>query len=124
MVEEDVRTGMARPSLVAEVKAVMLGTEVPALLPDLTLDALFMAPERRLTEIQRRLLQSVELQKRTIQFSRRNATKKSAKQGLLKYLQRSLRRLPRLGFHAAYLLYSMTLRPSVKRIRKQLNTRP
>jgi hypothetical protein len=123
MVEEDVRTGMARPSLVAEVKAVMQGTDAPAL-PDLTLDTLFMAPERRLTDIQHRLLHSVELQKRTIQFARRNATQKLAKQGLLKYLQRSLRRLPRLGFHAAYLLYSMTLRPAVKRIRQQLNTRP
>jgi hypothetical protein len=124
MVEEDVRTRIARPSLLAEVKAVMLGTDVPAL-PDLTLDAIFMAPERRLTEIQRRLLHSVELQKRTIQFARRNATKKLSKQGLLKYLQRSLRRrLPRLGFHAAYFVYSMTLRPAVKRIRQQLNTRP
>lgn len=122
MVEEDVRTGLVRPSLLADVKAVAQGTDAPTL-PDLTLDALFMAPERRLTDIQHRLLHSAELQKRTVQYARRNATSKLAKLGLLRYLWHYLRRLPGLGFHAAYFVYSMTLRPAVRRIRQQPDTR-
>lgn len=122
MVEEDVRTGKVRPSLLVEVKAVMQGTDASAL-PDLTLDALFMAPERRLTDTRHLLLHSAELQKRTAQYARRNATSKLAKLGLLRYLWHYLRRLPGLGFHATYFIYSMTLRPAVKRIRQQPDTR-
>lgn len=122
MVEEDVRTGQVRPSLLAEVKAVMQGTDAPAL-PDLTLDMLFMAPERRLTDQQYRFLHSAELQRRTIKFARLNSAGKHSKQGLLKYLWGSFRRLPRRSVQAAYHLYSITVRPAVQRLRQQSGSR-
>ncbi len=123
MVEEDIRTGQVRPSLLSDLKGLHLGIDVTPL-PDRTLDALFMAPERRLTDIQHRILHSAELQKRTAhQYARRNATSKLSKLGLLRYLWHYLRRLPKLGFQTAYFVYSMTLRPVVKRIRQQPETR-
>jgi hypothetical protein len=122
IVEEDIRTGQVRPSLLEDLKGLHLVIDVTPL-PDLTLDALFMAPERRLTDIQHRLLHSAELQKRTAQYARRNATSKLSKLGLLRYLWHYLRRLPKLGFNAAYFVYSRTLRPAVKRLRQQPGTR-
>lgn len=122
MVEEDVRTGQVRTSLLAEVKAVMQGTDAPAL-PDLTLDTLFMAPERRLTNQQIRLMQSAELQKRTVKFIKQKSARKRTKQGLLKYLWGSFRRLPRRSVQAAYYLYSITVRPAVQRLRQQSGSR-
>jgi hypothetical protein len=128
-VEEDVRTGLVRPSLLAEVKAVMQGTDALPL-PDLTLDTLFMAPERRLTDQQYRLLHSAELAERTLKFAKRKSARKGSKRGLLNDIQRVfkrflkllwflLRRLPQRIIQAAYRLYSITARPAVQRWRGQ-----
>lgn len=122
MMEEDVRTGQVRPSLLADVKAVLQGMEPPPF-PDLTLDALFTPPERCLTDAQYRLLHSVALQRRTVMFARRNASRKLAKQGLLKFIWRSLRRLPRQCLRALHQIYSVTLRPIVKRLSEQFEAR-
>ncbi len=117
-VEEDVRTGQVRPSLLVEVKAVMQGMDASTL-PDLTLDALFIAPERRLTDQQYRLLHSAELQKRTLKFVKLNSVRKHPKQGLPKYFWGAFRRLSRRSFQAAYYLYSITVRTAVQRLRQQ-----
>jgi hypothetical protein len=133
MVEEDVRTGRVRPSLLAEIRALLEGTDAP-LLPDLTLDPLFIAPERRLTDPQYRLLHSSELQERTLKFARRNSARKGSKRGLLKYFQRLFKRflkflwfsfweLPQRVIRATYLFYPITARPAVQRWREQSRSR-
>ncbi len=134
MVEEDVRTGLARPSLLAEVKTLLQGMNALPL-PDPALDTLFMAPERRLTHHQYRLLHSTELQNRTTKYyKRKSASKhskyykqksasKHSKKSLLKYLWGSFRRLPRRSVQVAYHLYSITVRPVVQRLRQQSGPR-
>lgn len=122
MVEEDIRAGLIRPSLLADVKAVLEGTNTP-LIPDLTLDVLFTPPERRLTDQQYRLLHSDELQMRTLKFAKQRSANKLAKLGLLKYLVYVFRRLPLLAFRTACYIYSMTFRPVVRLVRQQVNQR-
>lgn len=122
MVEEDVRVGQVRPSLLTDVKAIMQGMDFRAL-PDLTLDTLFVAPERRLTDQQRQILHTLMIPKRTAKLSRRNLAGKISKQGLLKFLWASFRRLPRRSIQVVYRLYSTTARPVVQRLRQQSGSR-
>lgn len=124
MVDEDIRSGLARPSLRHDFKALEQGAMSPALF-DTTLDSLFVPPERRLTEEQYLLLHSDELQNRTVKFSRlTKASGKVAKSGEPKARFKSLeqplrffRWLPRLGLRSAYTLYAVTVRSVVKKLR-------
>lgn len=124
MVEEDVRQGKARPSLIAEVKALLNGVEVREL-PDLTLDSLFVFPECRLSATQFQLLNSEDLQRRTLEFAGRNMKRKAFKQkkfGARDSLRRGVKRLRRLlllCLQAAYTGYAATLRPLVKSLRER-----
>lgn len=117
-VEKDVQGGLVRPSLLSDVKALLDGINAP-LIPDLTLDSIFVSPERRLTDIQYRLLHSTELQQRTVEYAKRNTARKLAKQGAWRNLLRSLLWFLRLGYGAAYFVYSITARPAVRRLLQQ-----
>ncbi len=120
MVEDDVRNGLVRPSLLEEVRSLSDSAAIPAV-PDLTLDTLFAAPERRLTAAQRRLLHSPELQARTLQYAQRQAAHKLAsrpwyrRHPILGYIKKPLR----FGYRVAYAAYAASLRPWVKRLRQK-----
>ena len=124
MVNEDIRAGLVRPSLRQDVESLTREQALPVL-PDTTPDAVFVPPELRLTDEQFLLLHSRALQERTIRFGKqRKGTGKAEKggtgKGRLKSIRRSLRfvrRLPQLGLRAAYLVYSVTARPAVTRLR-------
>ncbi|MBR0566019.1 hypothetical protein J5J83_07820 [Azoarcus sp. L1K30] len=131
MVDDDIRAGLVRPSLQCDVNALLEGGVAPQM-PDLTLDSLFVVPEQRLTAEQYLLLHSDELQRRTVRYSKlkkgsgkvaKSRTLKSRLKGFRRPL-RFLRRLPSLGFRAAYVLYSMTARPAVKRLRERSRAKP
>jgi hypothetical protein len=107
-VEKDAQDGLVRPSLLSDVKALLNGACAPPL-PDLTLDSIFVSPERRLDESQYRLLYSAELQKRAVEYAKRNARSKS----------KLSRRLFKLGYQLTYKVYSVSVRPLFVRMRKK-----
>jgi hypothetical protein len=121
MVEEDVHASLVRPSLLSDIKALLDGINAPPM-PDLTLDSIFVPPERRLTDIQYRLLHSAELQMRSIKYAKRKTASKLAKQGTRKSLMHLLRPFLKLGYRAAYFVYSVTARPAVVRLRQKSGT--
>lgn len=126
-VEKDAQDGLVRPSLLSDVRALLNGVKTPSI-PDLTLDSTFVSPECSLTESQYRLLYSTKLQKRTVEYAKRNPV---GKQGmlkyyllrfprrLLKYLLRFSRRLFRLGYQLTYMAYSGSVRPVVVWMRQK-----
>lgn len=122
MAEDDVRNGLVRPSLLEEVRSLSDSAAIPAI-PDLTLDALFAAPECRLTAAQHKLLHSPELQTRTLKYAHRLAAHKRAKQQKewhQKYPVRGyLKKAFRFGYRVAYAAYAASLRPLVKRLRQK-----
>lgn len=129
MVEEDLRQGRVRPSLLEDVSRPLDDIA----LPDLTLDALFVVPECRPSDKQKSLLHSAELQKRTLDFVQRNSKRKSQKQWQRHGIWGRLRRVPKglakrlLKFcrrcvHKAYAGYAMSLRPLVKRLSQRNGT--
>lgn len=120
MVKADIRDGLVRPSLLDDVER--WATNQPLLpLPVSTsmLDALFVFPECRLSETQYQLLHSKALQTRTLEFASRRAARKLGKQKEPKSWTRRARRLIKKALKFAYLtaykIYSISLRPLVKR---------
>lgn len=126
MVEDDVRNGLVRPSLLEEIRNLSDSAAIPAT-PDLTLDALFVAPERRLTVAQQLVLHSPELQARTLLYAKWKANHKLAKQQkewhqkhpVRGYIKKALKKGLKFGYHIAYAAYAASLRPLVKRLRQK-----
>lgn len=120
MVADDVRHGRVRPSLLEEVQS-LRGEPLPAGGADLTLDALFVPPERRLPPAQRALLHSRELHNRTLAYARRNSARKGGRKGGLRggvrAVLRPLRQTWRLGWRVLHAIYAASLRPLVHRLR-------
>lgn len=126
MVEDDVRNGLVRPSLLEEVRSLSDSAAIPEI-PDLTLDSLFASPERRLTVAQQLLLHSPELQARTLQYATRKAAHKLARQQrewhqkhpVRSYIKKVVKKTLKFGYHVAYAAYAASLRPLVKRLRQK-----
>lgn len=141
MVTDDVQSARVRPSLREEVAA-LRGEPLPAGGADLTLDALFVPPERRLPTAQRALLHSHALQHRTLRYARRNGERKGTRprrdtqdglpalaRSLLRPLSRPLLRPARhalrwgwrlawrTGWRVLHAAYAASLRPLVHRWR-------
>jgi len=135
MVADDVRHHRVRPSLREEVSA-LRGEPLPAGGADLTLDALFIPPERRLPPAQRALLHSRALQRRNLAFARRNGERKgsrgrrrsgwvaSAWGPLSRHLRQAWRQGRRLGWRVLHAAYAASLRPLVHRLRAPGGARP
>lgn len=121
-VERDVQDGLVRPSLLSDVKA-LLNDGFNSPLPDLTLDSMFVAPERRLVNSQHRLLYSEELQNRTIEYAKRNSHGKLRKLSMLGKLKYHILRLPhrlsKFGYQLTYKAYSVLVRPVVVWMRQK-----
>ncbi|WP_018411134.1 hypothetical protein [Methyloversatilis thermotolerans] len=126
MVEDDVRKGLARPSLLHDIRRLPTDAGVSDR-PDMTLDSLFVFPECRLSDTQYQMLLSEALQERTVAFAGRNAKRKAVKLKMHKWTWERLRHAPqgvkwkliKLGhrfLHAAYTRYSASLRPMAKRL--------
>ncbi len=146
-VAEDVQQGLVRPSLLEEVTS-LRGEPLPAGGADLTLDALFVPPERRVPPAQRALLYSLALQRRTLAYARRNSAHKGlhrdARKGgraarrargplaLARSLLRPVRQALRLGVRALWrtgwrllhAAYAASLRPLVHRLRASGGAEP
>lgn len=110
VIEEDIRAGLVRPSLLTDVKALREGLDL-TVLPNVDLDSLFIAPELRLTDAQYQLLRSKGLQKRAIKFANLNGTRKRGGRRMQRYVRWLL------DYRSAKFFYSVTLRPVVRRIR-------
>ncbi len=121
-VEKDAQDGLVRPSLLSDVKALLNGVCNPPL-PDLTLDAMFVSPERRLVNSQYQLLYSEELQNRAIEYVKLNDHAKLRKLSALGKLKYHFLRLPRrfykFGYQLTYKVYSVSARPVVVWMRQK-----
>lgn len=129
-VAADVAQGDVRPSLLQEVQAVR-AMPVPLAGPDLTLDALFVAPPRRLPPAQLALLHSPALQRRMLDYAERNSARKPGKAGKLvrnagrlALVRKLVRPAWRLGWRLLHAVYAVSLRPAVRRWRAAGGARP
>lgn len=133
VIQDDISEGLVRPSLVEDFNALISGIDPPHI-PDLNSDSLFVLPELRMSKSQYQILQSKDLQERTVKYAKLNNTKNFGKQGWVKYLIRTprrlfkhtlhlLRRLIRLSFYTSYFLYSISFRPAVRLIRQLRSNR-
>lgn len=124
-VEADVQEGLARPSLLQDATALTAG-EMPDAIPDVTLDGLFTCPEMRVSDAQHAMLHSRALQARTLRYHRMEASRKHAEAAgyrvqpppsgpLASRTARNVRTLARNAMKRAYRLYSVSLRPLLRR---------
>ncbi len=136
MVAEDVRQGRVRPSLLEEVVA-LRGEPLPEGGADLTLDALFVPPERRLPATQRALRHSPALQRRLLAQARRHSAHKLLGRArhtargasgwprairpvlrpVFQGVRRVVRAVWRTGRRLLHAAYAASLRPLVHRLR-------
>lgn len=115
-VASDVREGLVRPSLLDEFAA-LSGSFSGQPAPEAALDALFIAPECRLSDQQLQLLHSEDLQRRTQRSAKRKAARKAMKEATHKSASYRLRkRLGKLArrvlgaFRAAWQRVDLTFR--------------
>lgn len=86
--EDDVRQGLARPSLLQEITAIA-NDDVSRAMPDITIDSLYVPPEVRVPKSQIALLHSMELQERALHFRKLNT---KAKKASLSYSPQEIKR--------------------------------
>lgn len=128
-VEDDVYRGLARPSLLEDVRRMAAG-QAPAGLPwpDLALDGLFVVPECRPTPEQLRLLHSPALQARLRLMAHQQAGRKLVDASLSRRWIARVRPLPRRVIRRALRIlqagYALGLRPLVQRLRAVAGVRP
>jgi hypothetical protein len=123
-VEQDIREGAVRPSLLEDASKLAAGIAVTGW-PDTTLDSLFVCPECRLSDAQYALLHSQELQERTLLNAKLSSARKAEASGNpaaagssapARGWRRALQpaRLYRHALHYTYLCYAATLRPLIR----------
>lgn len=132
MVQEDIHNGLARPSLLDDLKQIINNqalTSFPCTAS--TLDSLFIFPECRLSDTQYRLLHSKSLQARTLEFAKQQHKRKQKqlksrtqlaysilkdRRIIIKKFRSLFKKSIKLAHLTAYTIYTISLRPLVKKL--------